>query len=43
MTREFSPLSPDEQELKFYVPGIGLVLEHDLDTGERLELVNYSR
>ena len=42
MTREFSALSPGEEELKFYVPGIGLTLEIDLDTGERLELVDYS-
>jgi hypothetical protein len=42
MTREFSALSPGEEELKFYVPGIGLTLELDLETGERLELVDYS-
>jgi len=40
-TRDFTPLSPDALEYKFYVPGVGLVLELDPETGERLELVEY--
>jgi hypothetical protein len=43
MTRDFSPQAPGAEELKFYVPGVGFVLEMELDTGERLELVDYSR
>ncbi|MGH2669271.1 MAG: hypothetical protein ACRDH5_09190 [bacterium] len=41
-TRDFTPLSPGAEENKFYVPGIGFVLEVDLETGERLELVDCS-
>jgi hypothetical protein len=43
MTRDFSPQAPGGDELKFYVPGVGFVLEIELDSGERLELVDYSR
>ncbi|MFL6575538.1 MAG: hypothetical protein ACJ8MR_02900 [Povalibacter sp.] len=42
MTRDFSPQSPGADELKFYVPGIGFVLEIEISSGERLELVNFS-
>ena len=40
-TRDFTPLSPGADEFKFYVPGIGFVLEVEPETGERLELVDY--
>ena len=43
MTRDFSPQSPGGDELKFYVPGVGFVLEVEIETGERLELVDHSR
>ena len=36
-TRDFTPLSPGAEENKFYVPGIGFVLEVDPETGERLD------
>jgi hypothetical protein len=36
---ETSPLEPDALEWKFYAPGVGLVLDLDLETGDRLELV----
>jgi hypothetical protein len=39
-TYDFSPLEPDQSETKGYAPGLGLVLEVDLETGERLELVS---
>ena len=39
-TRDFSPLEPDALERKFYAPGIGLILEVDQETGERVELVS---
>ncbi len=39
-TQEGSPLEPDVAEFKFYVPGIGLVLEENPETGERVELVD---
>lgn len=41
-TMDYTPLTPDAVELKFYAPGTGLVLEIDPDTGERLELVRVS-
>lgn len=41
-TRDYTPLEPGGEEHKFYVPGIGLVLEVDLETGERLELLDCS-
>ena len=39
-TGDFSPLEPGTLEHKYYAPGIGLVLEVDPDSGERLELVD---
>ncbi len=38
-TKDFTPLEPEVIEHKFYAPGIGLVLTVDLDTGNRVELV----
>ena len=38
VTRDFSPLEPGVEENKYYVPGIGLILEVDLEEGDRLEL-----
>lgn len=42
VTRDFSPLDPGSEENKFYAPGVGLVLEVDLETGERLELLEFT-
>lgn len=39
-TKDGSPLDPDVFEFKFYAPGVGLVLELNPETGERLELVD---
>jgi hypothetical protein len=40
VTRDFSPLEPEApRENKYYAPGVGLILEHKLDSGERLRLV----
>jgi hypothetical protein len=38
MTRDFTPLEPDVAENKFYAPGLGLIVEVDLETGDRVEL-----
>lgn len=38
-TADTAPLEPDALEHKFYAPGVGLVLEIDPVTGERLELI----
>ncbi len=40
MTADFTPIEPDVLELKFYAPGVGLVLEVNPETGERIELVD---
>ena len=41
-TEEGTPLEPDFSEHKYYKPGIGLILEVNPDTGERVELVSVS-
>jgi hypothetical protein len=41
-TREFTPISPDALEFKYFVPGVGFVLEVDPASGERLELIEYT-
>ncbi len=38
-TKDTTPLDPGAVENKFYCPGVGLVLEIDPSTGERLELI----
>ena len=40
-TEDFTPLEPGHVEHKYYAPGIGLVLEVDVENGERLELVSF--
>jgi hypothetical protein len=42
MTENFTPLEPDVVENKYYVPGIGLIVEVDPDTGERVELETFT-
>ncbi|MFQ5768645.1 MAG: hypothetical protein ACE5ID_11780 [Acidobacteriota bacterium] len=39
MTKEFSPLEPGIFENKFYLPGVGVILEFAPDTGARVELM----
>jgi hypothetical protein len=39
ITKDFTPITPDAVEHKYYAPGIGLILEVDPETGDRLELV----
>jgi hypothetical protein len=39
VTRDFSPIAPGVEENKYYVPGIGLILE--TDEGDRTELVDF--
>lgn len=41
-TRDFTPLEADANEHKYYAPGIGLILEVDLNSGERLELMQFT-
>jgi hypothetical protein len=42
VTRDFTPLEPDVEENKFYAPGVGLILEVDMETGDRVELVEFT-
>ncbi|MCP5185280.1 MAG: hypothetical protein H6993_15045 [Pseudomonadales bacterium] len=39
VTRDFSPLDPGVEENKYYLPGIGKILEIKVETGNRVELV----
>jgi len=39
VTIDESPLEPDDIEEKYYAPDFGMVLELDLVTGDRMELV----
>ncbi len=41
-TRDFTPIEPGVEEFKFYVPGVGLVMEVDPESGETLELLSYT-
>lgn len=41
-TRDFSPLDPDVEENKFYLPGVGLIVEVDVETGDRVELIDFT-
>ena len=36
---ELTPLEPDAEEETYYAPGIGVILEIDLETGDRFELI----
>jgi len=38
-TSDFTPLEPDTLESKYYAPGIGVILEVDEETGDRVELM----
>lgn len=39
-TRDINPLEPDSVEFKYYAPGIGVVLEEELEDDERVELIS---
>jgi hypothetical protein len=39
-TEDFTPLEPDALEHKFYAPGVGTVLEVNVESGKRTELVS---
>lgn len=42
-TLDTSPLEPDLAEYKYYAPGTGLILEVDVETGDRVELVSFTQ
>lgn len=39
VTQDWTPIEPDHVQLKYYAPGVGLVLEEDPKTGELNELI----
>lgn len=41
-TRDFTALTPQAQENKYYAPGVGLIIEVDVTTGERVELIEFT-
>jgi len=41
-TFDYSTLDPEALEHKFYRPGIGLIVEIDLETGDRIELIEFT-
>ncbi|MCP4301332.1 MAG: hypothetical protein GY783_12160, partial [Gammaproteobacteria bacterium] len=42
VTRDFSPLDPEANEHKYYSPGVGLILEVDVNSGDRVELIEFT-
>ena len=42
VTFDFTPLDPEALEYKYYAPGVGLMLEVDIESGDRLELVEFN-
>jgi hypothetical protein len=40
-TREYTPLEPDANEYKYYCEGVGLALEVDVASGDRVELTEF--
>lgn len=42
MTTDFTPLEPGVEENKFYVSGLGLIVEVDVESGDRVELVEFT-
>jgi hypothetical protein len=40
VTADTLPFEPDVVEHKYYAPGIGVILEIDIDSGERVELIS---
>jgi len=42
-TREFTPLEPGVSEYKYYCDGVGLVLEEDAASGDRVELIQVDK
>ena len=39
-TQDWTPIEPDAIENKYYAPDVGMVLEVNPETGERVELTN---
>ncbi|MCP5180132.1 MAG: hypothetical protein H6993_15050 [Pseudomonadales bacterium] len=42
VTRDTSPLDPDVEENKYYLPGVGKIVEIKVGTDQRVELIDYN-
>ena len=42
VTLDYSALEPGASENKYYAPGLGLILEVDLESGDRAELISFT-
>ena len=42
VTRDFTPLDAEANENKYYAPGLGLIVEIDLNTDDRVELIEFT-
>ena len=42
-TRDFTPLDAEANENKYYAAGIGLIVEVDMNTGDRVELIEFTQ
>lgn len=42
VTYDFTPLDAEANENKYFAPGIGLIVEIDLNTGDRVELIEFT-
>ena len=42
VTLDYTPLEPGEFENKYYVSGLGLIVETKVDSSERLELIEFT-
>ena len=40
-TADTTPLEPDAEENKYYAPGIGLIVEVDIETGDRVDMIEF--
>ena len=42
VTLDYTPLEPGAEENKYYAPGIGMIVEIDLESGDRVELMEFN-
>jgi hypothetical protein len=43
VTKDYTPIEPEVDERKYYKPGLGLILEVDRESGDRVELIEVRR
>ena len=42
-TRDFTPLEAEANENKYFAVGVGLIVEVDMNTGDRVELIEFTQ